>query len=61
MNKLMEDAITYMNYAHVANNPDKCKILVSNRNEIIDIDFTLPDADNALQVISRVEIKEVFR
>jgi hypothetical protein len=61
MNKLTEDVITYMNYAHIANNPDKCKILVSNRSGIIGVDFALPDADNVLQVISRVEIKKVFR
>jgi hypothetical protein len=58
---LIDGVITYMNYAQININPDKCKILVYNRNEEVDPDFTLPDAQGILQALDRVEINEVFR
>jgi hypothetical protein len=45
MDRLMDGIVTYMEYAHIALNHDKCKILVSNRNELADTDFTLSDVN----------------
>jgi hypothetical protein len=44
MDHLIDEVITYMNYAQININPDRCKILVYNRNGEVDPDFTLPDA-----------------
>jgi hypothetical protein len=61
MDQLINGVVTYMNYAQININPDKCKILVYNRNGELDADFTLQDANRVLQVLDRVEIDEVFR
>jgi hypothetical protein len=61
MNHLIDGVITYMNYAQININPDKCKFLVYNRNGEVDADFTLPHAQGVLQALDRVEIDEVFR
>jgi hypothetical protein len=45
MDRLMDDIVTHMEYVHIAINLDKCKFLVSNRNESVYADFTLSDAN----------------
>jgi hypothetical protein len=61
MDHLIDGMITYMNYAQININPDKCKILVYDRSGEVNVDFTLPDAERVLQPLDRVEIDEVFR
>jgi hypothetical protein len=51
MDGLMDDIVTYMEYAHIAINPHKCKILVLNRNESVDTDFILSDANGQLNTV----------
>jgi hypothetical protein len=55
MDILMDDIVTYTEYTHIAINPDKCKILVSNRNESVDTDFTLSDGNRQLNAVKELK------
>lgn len=50
-----------MGCARININPDKCKILISNRNGIVEGDFTLPYSNNVLKAIEKRETDEIFR
>jgi hypothetical protein len=61
MSKLADGMITFMKFAQIKLNPDKCRILVYDPEEGIPMEFTLPDENRNEKNIERVETDEVFK
>jgi hypothetical protein len=61
MSVLADGMTTYMKYAQISLNPDKCRILVYNPEEKIPIDFILPDENGNQKAIETVDADEIFK
>jgi hypothetical protein len=61
MSMLADGMVTFMKYAQINLNPDKCRILVYDPYEDLPTDFTLPDEYGNLRAIERIETNEVFK
>jgi hypothetical protein len=53
LSKLADGMISFMNYAQINLNPDKCRILVDDPYEEVPIQFTLPDEKGIHRTIEK--------
>jgi hypothetical protein len=61
MNKLVSALITFMNFARIIFNPDKCKLNANNTTNEIISELALPDEIGTQRVMQRCNVKAVVK